>query len=309
MRAIFFGTPAIAVPSLEALVEVAEVVGVICQPDRPQGRGLKLQEPPVKQRALELGLDVYQPLKVRDGALRQWLLERQPDVGVVIAYGRILPGDVLSAPRRGCVNLHASLLPRLRGAAPIQWSIIRGDTETGISLMQMDEGLDTGPVYVREPISIGKEDSGQDLADRLGLLAADVVRKYLADVVSETLLATPQDEALATHAPLITAEICKLNFGEPAEVVTNLVRGLSPRPGAFTFIGGKRFKLLRCRPISPRQALAPGEVGVLYGEDVVIGCGGGEAIQILLGQVEGRAAMGPAELLRGRALQPGMVAK
>src|ERR1051325_6933549 len=149
MRAVFFGTPLIAVSALRALTQVAEVTAVVCQPDRPSGRGLKLEQPPVKDAALELGLSVHQPTKVRNGELATWLREQRADVALVMAYGRILPADVLAAPRRGAMNLHASLLPRYRGAAPINWVIVRGEAQTGVSLMQMDEGLDTGPVYSR----------------------------------------------------------------------------------------------------------------------------------------------------------------
>src|SRR6187402_1711915 len=147
MRAVFFGTPLIAVPALQALTQVAEIVAIVCQPDRPSGRGLKLSAPPVKEAAQALGIDVHQPTKVRTGELATWLREKHADVALVMAYGRILPADVLAAPRRGAMNLHASLLPKLRGAAPINWAIVHGETQTGVSLMQMDEGLDTGPVY------------------------------------------------------------------------------------------------------------------------------------------------------------------
>src|SRR5690606_2186395 len=160
VRAVFFGTPAIAVPSLRALAQHVEVVGVVTQPDRPAGRGRKLRVPEVKQAALELGIDVFQPERVRDGALEQWLRERSLDFALVLAYGRILPPGVLAAPRLGCLNLHASLLPAYRGAAPIQWAILRGETETGMSLMQMDAGLDTGPDFARRSIPIGPDETG-----------------------------------------------------------------------------------------------------------------------------------------------------
>src|SRR5450432_2108021 len=180
VRAVFFGTPAIAVPALRALAEVAEIVGVVCQPDRPAGRGLKLQPPAVKTAALELGYAVHQPVKVKTGNLDQWLSDRAPDVALVLAYGRILPSAVLSAPRRGCMNLHASLLPRWRGAAPINWSIMHGDHETGVCLMQMDEGLDTGPVYARRAIAIGDQETAGELAERLAATSAQLVREVLA---------------------------------------------------------------------------------------------------------------------------------
>ncbi len=306
MRAVFFGTPAIAVPSLEALREIADVVGVVCQPDRPQGRGLRLQAPPVKQRALELGLEVYQPLKVKDGELKRWLTERQPDVGLVIAYGRILPPAVLAAPRLGCLNLHASLLPQLRGAAPIQWALIRGDSETGISLMQMDEGCDTGPVYLNEHLTIDPWENAGGLTERLGVLAAQVTRTYIPEVVSGRLRATPQLHNRATHAPLITSELCHLDFTKSALEVTNLVRGLAPRPGAFTLLAGKRFKILACSPLALMEPFASGAVVVRGRDQVLIGCGDGGAVEIRLGQFEGRAALGPVDLIQGRGVATGM---
>jgi methionyl-tRNA formyltransferase len=179
VRAVFFGTPAIAVPALEALCERAEVVAVVCQPDRPAGRGLSLAAPEVKVAAERLGLPVHQPTKIKNDEFLGWLRGLEADVALVIAYGRILPPAVLAAPRRGCVNLHASLLPRFRGAAPIQWAIVRGESETGISLMQMDEGCDTGPVFLRRAIAIGENETAGELAPRLAALAAEVVRDHL----------------------------------------------------------------------------------------------------------------------------------
>ncbi len=307
MRAVFFGTPAIAVPSLEALRDVAEVVGVICQPDRPQGRGLRLQEPPVKQRALELGLEVYQPTKVKTGELEYWIRQRQPDVALVIAYGRILPPAVLAAPTLGCLNLHASLLPQLRGAAPIQWALIHGDSETGISLMQMDEGCDTGPVFLRERLPIDPLENAGGLTERLGTLAAHVTRTYLPEVVSGKLTTTPQLHSQATHAPLITSELCRLDFSQSAQQVTNLVRGLAPRPGAFTVLAGKRFKLLACSPLTLLEPFAPGTVLVRGRDQVLFGCGDGRAVEVRLGQFEGRVAMGPEDLIQGRGIGTGMI--
>src|SRR5262245_60233986 len=180
MRALFFGTPAIAVPALEALAGIADVAGVVCQPDRPAGRGLTQKPPAVKVAAERLGLAIVQPTKIRTPDFTEWVREANADVALVMAYGRILPAGVLLAPRRGCMNLHASLLPRYRGAAPITWAIVRGETETGISLMQMDAGCDTGPVYTRHAIPIGENATADDVARDLGELAAAVVRSDLA---------------------------------------------------------------------------------------------------------------------------------
>src|SRR6185312_2298719 len=178
-RAIFFGTPALSVPSLEALASIANVVGVVCQPDKPVGRGMKLAAPPVKERALAMGLPVVQPTKLRTGEFAQWVREQNADVALVIAYGRILPQDVLDAPRLGCVNVHASILPKYRGAAPIAWAIVRGETETGVTLMKMDAGMDTGDMLEIRKTPIGQDETAGELGVRLGELGATAVREGL----------------------------------------------------------------------------------------------------------------------------------
>src|SRR5689334_7222204 len=239
MRTVFFGTPELAVPALRELASTTNVLGVVCQPDRPAGRGLELREPAVKRAARELGIEVYQPVKVKTGELAVWVRARQPDVAVVLAYGRILPPAVLAAPRRGCMNLHASLLPRYRGAAPIQWAIMRGETETGIALMQMDEGLDTGPVYSERRTPILGEDDAATLSGKLAELAAVVVREDLPRAVSGELVAIPQDGSLATFAPPLDREHARIDWAASAPVIVNQVRGLSPRPGAFTTKAGR----------------------------------------------------------------------
>ncbi len=231
MRTVFFGTPDIAVPALRALARSTEVCAVVCQPDRPRGRGLELQAPAVKQAALELGLPVHQPLRVKT-ELEQWLAAQRADVAVVMAYGRILPEGVLAAPRLGCVNLHASLLPRYRGAAPIQWALIDGEAETGISLMQVDAGMDTGPVFTRHALVIGPDETADELSLRLAALAAEVVTLDLPHVVAGELRATPQDDALATHARKLEREDTWLDWSEPAARLAGWIRGLSPQPGA-----------------------------------------------------------------------------
>jgi methionyl-tRNA formyltransferase len=302
MRAVFFGTPAIAVPALRSLTQVAEVVGVVCQPDRPSGRGLKVMAPPVKEAALGLGLDVHQPTKVRTGELATWLAEKHADVALVMAYGRILPGDVLAAPRRGAMNLHASLLPKLRGAAPINWAIARGETETGISLMQMDEGLDTGPVYSRHAIPISDTETGGSLTERLAELAASVVGSDLAAAVDGKLTATPQDDALASHAPLIEREHLKIDWGRSALDIARLIRGMSPRPGAFTLLGDKTLRLLDARPQDgPMPPGAPPGTVSLLGKRILVATGSGH-LELLVAQLEGKKALPAPDLINGRVL-------
>jgi methionyl-tRNA formyltransferase len=306
MRALFFGTPAIAVPALDALCSVAEVVAVVCQPDRPAGRGLAEQQPPVKQRALELGLSVVQPEKVRPPEFSAWVAGLEPDVALVMAYGKIFGASLLAAPRRGCINLHASLLPRWRGAAPIQWAIAHGDAETGISLMQMDAGCDTGPVYSRHAIPIGADETAAELSARLAELAATVVRADLPRAVGGELEAVPQDESAATLAPILEKKDGLLNFARSARVVHDRARGMNPWPGAFAFLEGKRFKFLTTRLGS--EAGERGEPGTVLSVDrtaAEIACGQGTLL-LVRGQLEGKKALDAAQLAAGRSLFAGM---
>jgi methionyl-tRNA formyltransferase len=305
VRVVFFGTPALAVPSLAALAEVAEVVGVVTQPDRPAGRGMKAHSPAVKLAALERGFEVFQPEKVRTGELFRWVSERSPDVSLVIAYGRILPPDVLAAPRRGCLNLHASLLPKYRGAAPINWAIVHGERETGVSLMQMDEGLDTGPVLAREALAIGPEETAGELAARIAELAARIVRERLEAAVRGELAPEPQDAALVSMAPPIESEHRRVDFAQSAEAITNLVRGLAPTPGAFTTVAEKRLRLGRVRPLAEAPAGAPGTVTITGGTPrVVTGQG---SIEIVAAQLEGKREVSGRDLVNGRVLGEGSV--
>jgi methionyl-tRNA formyltransferase len=305
VRALFFGTPAIAVPSLDALHGIAEIAGIVCQPDRPAGRGLELKPPPVKVRALELGLPVVQPAKIRTPEFAAWARDAQADVALVIAYGRILPPAVLEAPRRGCLNLHASILPRYRGAAPITWAIVRGERETGISLMQMDEGMDTGPVFSIHRLPIGPEMTADELSVALGALAAEVVRADVPRAVAGDLVAAPQDHAAATTAPILDKDHGRIDWSKPAGEVHDHVRGMTSWPGAFTVAQGKTLKVLESRLDTAEGGAAPGTVVAASKQGIVVACGQG-ALRILRAQVEGRKALGAAELVGGRALTVGM---
>jgi methionyl-tRNA formyltransferase len=307
MRAVFFGTPQVAVPALRALTQVAEVAAVVCQPDRPSGRGLKLAAPAVKEAALELGLSVHQPTKVRTGELAAWLREKEADVALVMAYGRILPAEVLAAPRRGAMNLHASLLPKYRGAAPINWVIVNGETQTGVSLMQMDEGLDTGPVYSRHVLELSDTETAGSLAERTATLAAHVVRADLAAAVDGKLRAEPQDEALASHAPLIERSHLQIDWTSGALQIARLVRGMAPRPGAFTLLGGKVLRIHDARPLPGPMPVAalPGTISVL-GKRTLIATGSG-TLELVNAQLEGKKALMAQDLINGRVLVEGTV--
>ncbi len=307
MRAIFFGTPALAVPSLEAVASVADVVRVICQPDRPAGRGMKLRPPPVKARALELGLQVDQPTKVRTPDFAASLAALEADVAVVIAYGRILPRAVLDAPRRGCVNVHASLLPRWRGAGPIQWAIVHGDPETGVCLMQMDEGMDTGPVIACEKTPIDPDETTAELGDRLAQLGAELLRAKLADWVEGKLEASPQDGARATMAPLLKKEDGRIDWLRPARAVHDCVRGMSPWPGAYTDLDGQRVKVHRTEVRAEDDTWA--EPGTIVRADAKVGievaCGTG-VVAIGELQLQGKRRLDAGTFLAGHEWKPGM---
>jgi len=261
--------------------------------------------PAVKLAALERGFPVFQPEKVRSGELFRWVAERTADVSLVIAYGRILTPDVLAAPRVGSLNLHASLLPKYRGAAPINWAIVRGETQTGVSLMQMDAGLDTGPVLVRETLDIGSEETAGELAMRVAELAARIVRDHLGRAVRGELRPEPQDEALATHAPPIESHHRRVGFGDSAKNVANLVRGMAPSPGAFTTVSGKRLRLTRVRPVADSLEGVPGTVHVAGGVPYVVTEPG--AIEVVSAQLEGKREVSGKDLVNGRALGEGSI--
>lgn len=304
IRSVFFGTPAFAVPALEALHRVTQVVGVVSQPDRRAGRGMQLQAPAVKQTALTLGLPVIQPEKVRTGELERWLKEQAADVALVAAYGRILPSGVLAAPRCGCLNLHASILPDYRGAAPIQWALLDGRSETGISLMQMDAGMDTGPVFATRRLTIPPRMNGGELAEELARLAAAMVGEEFLAAVAGTLHATPQDSTRATLAPPLQREQFWLDWTRSAGALVNQVRAFAPAPGAVTRIGQKRLKVLDAQLGVSTSDAPPGTLlsGTQGGLEVACGSG---TLELLRAQLEGGRAQSAAELQRGRLLQPG----
>src|SRR4051812_44681890 len=260
IRSVFFGTPAFAVPALRALHSVSSIVGVVCQPDRRAGRGMHSSAPPVKQAAHALDLLIHQPERVRNGELERWLHERDVDVALVAAYGRILPGPVLRAPRRGCLNLHASILPEYRGAAPIQRALLDGKTETGISLMQMDEGMDTGPVFAARRLEIRPEMNGGELTDALAQLAAAMVGEEFLAAVAGELGATPQDSTRATAAPPIQREEAWIDWTRSNVQILNQVRAFAPAPAAVTRVDERRLKVLEARLGSSGSSGPPGLV-------------------------------------------------
>ena len=291
-------------PSLLALHEHTRVVGVVCQPDRRSGRGMQLTAPPVKEAALARGLDVWQPERVRDGALASWLENLRVDVALVVAYGRILPPAVLNAPARGCMNLHASILPRYRGAAPIQWAIAAGETETGVSLMQMDPGMDTGPVYALRRMRIGASTTGGELTTALSELAAAMVGDELLAAVRAEREAVAQDDTQATYAPPIRKEHLAVDWSLSRARIVDQVRAFAPAPGAFTFAGARRLKLLDVRRGGEACSAAPGTVLDVRQSAVEIACGDG-TVELWRGGAEGKNPQSGRDLVNGRVLERG----
>ena len=292
MKIIFMGTPDFSVPVLDALVQHHEVIAVYCQPPRPAGRGKASRPSPVQARAEALGLPVRHPISLRSIDAQQEFAALGADIAVVVAYGLILPQAVLDAPRLGCLNIHASLLPRWRGAAPIHRAIMAGDAETGVCIMQMEAGLDTGPVLLREATKIGVEETTAELHDRLSAMGAALICTALDRL---PLPAVAQDSLGVTYAAKIDKAEARVDWAKPAAEVDRLIRGLSPFPGAWCDVNGERVKLLRSR--LAEGAGAPGRV--LRG--FVVACGDG-AVEITLAQREGKRPMQPNEILNGLKL-------
>ncbi|MCT8159219.1 methionyl-tRNA formyltransferase [Pseudoruegeria sp. SHC-113] len=291
MRIIFMGTPEFSVPVLDALIEAGhEIACVYCQPPRPAGRGKKERPTPVHARAEALGLPVRHPTSLRNEAAQADFAALQADIAVVVAYGLILPQAVLDAPTNGCLNIHASLLPRWRGAAPIHRAILAGDAETGVCIMQMEAGLDTGPVLLRAATPIGPEETTARLHDRLSLLGAEKIVEALATL--PTLTPEPQPEEGVTYAEKIDKSEARIDWSAPAEDVDRKIRGLSPFPGAWCEAGGERLKLTESR-LAEGNAAPGTHLGTFR-----IACGSG-AVQILAAQRDGKRAMTTEDLLRG----------
>jgi methionyl-tRNA formyltransferase len=296
MRVIFMGTPDFSVPVLDALAQHHDIVAVYSQPPRPAGRGKKDRPSPVQTRAEALGLPVRHPTSLRNEQAAAEFAGFKADIAVVVAYGLILPQNILDAPLLGCLNIHASLLPRWRGAAPIHRAILAGDAETGVCIMQMEAGLDTGPVLLRSQTPIGPQETTQDLHDRLSAMGADLIVQALAQL---PLPPTPQPDDGITYAAKIDKSEARIDWSHPAEQVDRQIRGLSPFPGAWCDIDGERVKLLRSR-----VAAGSGAAGqVLTG--FTIACGTGPksgAVEILLAQREGKRPADAADILRGFTL-------
>lgn len=297
MRIVFMGTPDFAVPCLKRLIDGGyEVAGAFSQPDKPKGRRQEVGPTPVKALANACNIPVYQPARLRDGEAERILRALAPDLCVVVAYGKLLPPALLEIPPLGCVNVHASLLPKLRGAAPVQWSIINGDTLTGVTTMYMAEGMDTGDIILQRETPIGAEETAGELFERLSALGADCLAETMRLFESGDVPRTPQDGALATYAPMLDKALAEIDFSRSAHEIACLVRGTHPAPCARMHLDDKIVKVHRAAP-APGFSGAPGEI--LDARRFVVGCGENEAVELLTVQPEGKKTMDGAAFIRG----------
>lgn len=331
MKVIFMGTPDFSVGTLEALIESGhEVVLAVTQPDKPKGRGKAMQFPPVKEAALAHEIEVYQPKRVREQDCIQYLGRYEADIIVVVAFGQILPREILEMPRYGCINVHASLLPRYRGAAPIQWAVINGEQVTGVTTMRMDEGLDTGDMILKEEVRLTAQETGGSLFDRLAQTGAELCLRTLTAIEDGTAVYTPQNHDLATHTTMIKKQLGEIDWQRPAQELERLVRGLNPWPSAYTFLNGKTLKIWKAavaeqpgqeearnlqnwreqvgKPGSEAQQatikMEPGSVARVTKDSLTVQTGQG-LLELLEVQLEGKKRMTIDAFLRGFTVDKG----
>ena len=313
MRIVFMGTPDFAVSTLKSLIDSRhEVIAVVTQPDKPKGRGGKMQYTPVKEAALEAGIEVYQPQKAKDEEFVKFIRKLAPDVMVVVAYGQILTKEMLDIPKYGCINVHASLLPKLRGAAPIQWSVIDGDEESGVTIQQMDEGIDTGDILLVKKYKLDKKETGGSLFERLASFGGPMILEVL-DMAEEGRLNPVKQGEDSTYAKMLSKATGKIDFSKDAVSIERLIRGLNPWPSAFAFIHGKMLKIWEADVLSEEEAEAAGmsddtaEPGTItaIGKNEIVVKTGKDYLVITSLQLEGKKRMDTGAFLRGYKLEAG----
>ena len=304
MNIVFMGTPDFAVPALQALLGAGHTLSaVFCQPDRPKGRGHKLMPPPVKEAAMAAGIPVYQPNTLKDGTALDIIKEYHPDCIVVVAYGKLLPKEILDYPPYGCVNIHGSLLPKYRGAAPIQWAVLNGERVTGITTMKMDVGMDTGDILLQKEFPIPEDMTAGELFDALSPLGGELIVETLEALEQGRVTPVPQKEEQATHAAMLDRSLSLLDFTKEATELHNIIRGLNPWPCAkFTF-GGKSVKVHASKVVEGKGE--PGEV--LCNKQLVVACGKGTALHLTRIQFEGAKPMSDEDALRGHPIPKGTI--
>jgi methionyl-tRNA formyltransferase len=305
-RIVFMGTPDFSVPSLEALHAAGhDIVLVVTRPDKPKGRGRKLDAPPVKKAAAKLKCSVIQPLSLRDETVRGTLREAQADFFIVVAFGHIFNETVLGMPKQGCINVHASLLPRYRGPAPIHWAVINGETESGVTTMMMDKGLDTGDILLKAQVAIASTDTAGTLHDRLAALGASLLCRTLEEFAEGTIRRIPQEHSQATYAPLLKKSDGLIDWKKPAGLIEPFIRGMNPWPGAFTYWGNRRLKIFKAKTALGSTKAPPGTILKSFGE-LTVATGKG-SISILEIQEASGSRLPVSEFLRGNRLAPGEV--
>ena len=304
MRIVFMGTPDFAVPTLEALIGAGhELAAVVTQPDKPKGRGKAVLMTPVKEKALECGIPVYQPKRVREPEFLDVLRKLNPDVIVVVAFGQILPREILTLPPFGCVNVHASLLPKYRGAAPIQWAVIDGETVSGVTTMQMNEGLDTGDILEQEEISLDPEETGGSLFEKLASLGGKMILSTLKGLEDGSIIPRAQGEMTTPYAKMLTKAMGEIDWSMDAASIERLVRGLNSWPSAYTYVDGKALKIWKARVEAGEAGNEPGQVCVTK-DRLLVETGNG-VLSILELQLEGKKRMEAAAFLRGFSIETG----
>ncbi len=306
MKIMFMGTPDFAVSTLEEIAKSRhEVVAVVTQPDKPKGRSGKLIYTPIKEKAIELGIDVYQPTRVKDDSFMDILEKIDPDLIVVVAFGQILPKRVLDYPKYGCINVHASILPKYRGSAPIQWAVIDGEEETGVTIMKMDEGIDTGDIIDVATLKLDKKETGGSLFDKLSTLGGKLLADNLDNIESGNINPIKQDESLATHAGMLSKDMGNINFRElDANCIERLIRGLNPWPSAFTKLAGKTLKIWDADVSEDVTDAEPGTVYDITKNDFAVATKEG-TLRVREVQLEGKKRMSAADFLRGYQLEKG----
>ncbi len=307
MKVIYMGTPDFAVGALESIIEAGhEVVLVVTQPDKPQGRGKAEKFTPVKECALKHNIPVFQPQRIKTPESVAYLREFGADIFVVAAFGQIVSQEILDMPRYGCVNIHASLLPRYRGAAPIQWVILNKEKETGVTIMQMDAGIDTGDMLMQRSFAIGAKDTGETVHDKLSALGAEMIVDALREIEEGTLTPVKQNSEESCYAPMLTKELGCINWKKDADTIEHYVRGLYPWPGTYTMLEGKKVKLFAVETVGDSYESAPGEIVAVEKDSLLVATGDG-CIRILELQLEGKKRMRVKDFLLGYRITPGMV--
>ncbi|MDE7425934.1 MAG: methionyl-tRNA formyltransferase [Lachnospiraceae bacterium] len=307
MRVVFMGTPDFAVETLEAIIkEGHEVAGVVTQPDKPKGRGKNMQFTPVKEIAVARGIPVYQPVRVKELEFIEELKKMNLEVIVVVAFGQILPKEILDMPKYGCVNVHASLLPKYRGAAPIQWAVIDGEKESGVTTMLMEEGLDTGDMLKKTVVPLEKDETGGSLHDKLAAKGAKLLIETLKELQAGTATRTKQDDSLSNYAKMLDKHLGQIDFTKPAEEIERLIRGLNPWPSAFTGIDGKTLKIWSATVINREAEGKFGEVVEVNQDSILVKTGNG-LLQLDEVQLEGKKRMETDAFLRGYPVEVGTI--